>query len=91
MSSVSLKSRVENHVVVIFLGALVAGFGAGMGAHKVLISETLERKSAEISACKEQLAAKAVTEKPADPARISFESTTSGDNSPINNSVGAGK
>jgi hypothetical protein len=95
--SISLKSRVENHVVVLFLSALVVGFGAGIGAYKALISisgqvvvssEALDRKTAEASECKEKLAAR---EKPSDPARISFESTTSGDQSPINNSVGTNK
>ncbi len=105
MSSISLKSRVENHVVVLFLSTLVVGFGAGIGAYKALISlsgqvvvssETLDRKEAEASECEGQLAAlradhsaKAVPEKLSDPARISFESTTSGDHSPINNSAGA--
>lgn len=107
MSSISLKSRVENHVVVLFLSTLVVGFGAGIAAYKALISisgqvvvssETLDRKQAEASECAGQLAAlradhtaKAAPEKPSDPARISFESTTSGDHSPISNSVGTDK
>jgi hypothetical protein len=107
MSSVSLKSRLENHVVVLFLSALVGGFGAGIGAYKALLSisgqvvvssDTLDRTKDEASQCKEQLTAleanhraSVAPEKSSEPTHISFESTTSGDHSPINNSVGAAK
>ena len=107
MSAISLKSRVENHVAVLFLSALGVGFGAGIGAYKALISisgqvvvssEAWDRMNEEARECKEQLAAlqadhraTAVPEKPSENTHISFESTTSGDHSPINNSVGTDK
>lgn len=103
MSSIPLRTRIENNVALWMLGTLLAGFTAGYGASREIVSlsgqvivpaDKITRLEETASALKEQLAtlqanrgATAAPDKPPDPARISFESTTSGERSPIVNTV----
>jgi len=103
MSSESLRTRIENNVALWALGTLLAGFSAGIAAYAAVVSmsgqvivpaEKLVRLEETASALEEQVtalqadrAASAAPDKPSEPARISFESTTSGERSPIINTV----
>ena len=104
MSSIPLRTRIENNVALWTLSMLLAGFIAGYGACREIVSlsgqqivpsDKMTRLEETASTLKEQLAAAlqanraadAPPDKPADPGRISFESTTSGEHSPIVNTV----
>jgi len=103
MSSPSFRTRIENNVALWMLGTLLTGFSAGIAGYAAIVSmsgqvivpaEKLARLEETASALKEEVAAlqadraaSAAPDKLSEPARISFESTTSGERSPVINTL----
>lgn len=105
MASRSWRSRIESNVVLWLLGMLVTGFTTGWGARVAVIAASGQTIVSEDKVARLEETARALKEEVAslqaaraesakagpEPGRVSFESTTSGERSPILNTVESAK